>query len=219
MAKYKIRKGSIAWIVTRKPVQLVAIVGLTFGIFYNIGSTDSFAEVEQAITTPTYSYEQYIQDIEKPSQIEDFDLIEVSAETSYRGDIPLTEEVQNHIESCADSYGIPVGIIYGVINRESRFDASATGDHGNSIGLMQIQPRWNKARMNELQLTDLYNPIENITCGCDIIAELMTKYDSMEQVLIAYNYGESGAYKNCFSKGIYSTEYSRDVLAYAERME
>ena len=100
-----------------------------------------------------------------------------------------------------------------MIDRESSFRADAVGDSGDSVGLMQVKERWHSERMERLGVFDLFNPYQNVTVGIDYLAELLGKYEgSLEMALVAYNMGPSGAYSNCFSKGVYHSEYARSVL-------
>ena len=88
--------------------------------------------------------------------------------------VPVAQlETNNHIEKTAKRYGLDSKIIKALIEEESGWVASAEGDNGNSIGLMQIQERWHKERMKRLGVTNLYDSEQNITVGCDILAELM----------------------------------------------
>ena len=74
--------------------------------------------------------------------------------------------------------------------------------------------------MDKLGVDDLLDPYQNVSVGIDFLAELIKKYDgNVEKALVAYNMGASGAYKNCFSKGVYSSKYSRAVLAKAESLQ
>nr|DAV39254.1 MAG TPA: hypothetical protein [Caudoviricetes sp.] len=112
----------------------------------------------------------------------------------YTKDLPdpvaVTElETNNHIEKMAKRYGLNPDVIKALIEEESGWCESAEGDDGNSIGLMQIQKRWHKDRMKRLGVTDLYDPEENITVGCDILSELLKKYGNYKDALSVYNSG------------------------------
>lgn len=98
-------------------------------------------------------------------------------------------EVEEHIEKTAKRYGLDPRVIKALIEEESGWLSSAEGDDGESVGLMQIQERWHKARMQRLEVTDLYDPQQNITVGCDILAELLGKYGNYKDALSVYNSG------------------------------
>lgn len=205
----KIRKNSIAWYATRKPLQIIAGSLLAALLINNI----ALAETPK-ITPET----EEIQQIEQVVEVEEYkrEIKEMNPCKVY--DVPLDADTKLYIETMCRCYEVPVEIIYGIMAVESNFDTAAVGDHGNSIGLMQIQPRWNRQRMSELNVTDLHDATQNAHCGIDIVAELMKKYDAIEDVLICFNYGETGAMKHCFNKGIHSNSYTEAVLAYAENL-
>lgn len=104
--------------------------------------------------------------------------------------VPVAQlEINSHVEKTAKRYGLDSKIIKALIEEESGWVASAEGDNGNSIGLMQIQERWHKERMKRLGVTSLYDPEQNITVGCDILSELLNKYGNYRDALSAYNSG------------------------------
>ena len=135
-------------------------------------------------------------------------------------DVPLDDDLQRFIISKAMEYDIDPAIVMGMIYRESTYRADVIGDSGRSFGLMQIQKRWHKARMERLGVTDLLDPYQNVTVGIDILAGHIDSWGgNVEMALVAYNMGGEGAKKNCFDKGIYSSKYSRAVLAKAEELQ
>lgn len=135
-------------------------------------------------------------------------------------DVPLSYDLQDFIAELCEVYHVDPAIVTAMIYKESTYRADAMGDSGKSYGLMQIQKRWHEARMDKLGVDDLLDPYQNVAVGIDFLAELIKKYDgNVEKALVAYNMGASGAYKNCFSKGIYSSKYSRAVLAKAESLK
>lgn len=127
--------------------------------------------------------------------------------------VPLDQELQFYIIQLCERHHIDAAVVISIIDAESDFDANAIGDGGNSFGLMQIQARWHEERMDKLGVTDLLNPKQNIAVGVDYLAELLDYYNgNLEKALMAYNAGQLGAYNHFFSKGIYSNDYSTEVL-------
>lgn len=125
-------------------------------------------------------------------------------------DVPLSEELQEHIFALCEERDIDPAIIIAMIFQESTYDSSAIGDGGNSYGLMQIQPRWNRERMDELNCHDLLDPFQNVTVGIDILADYLDRYGSLEWSLMAYNGGPTYASNN-MSNGVVSY-YARNVI-------
>lgn len=124
-------------------------------------------------------------------------------------DVPLATDLQLHIISEAESHGIDPAIIFAMAFRESTFNPKAMGDEGQSYGLLQVQLRFHKERMQKLGCADLLDPYQNVTVGVDFLSELLSRYGSIEVALTAYNWGHFPGYV---------TEYARTVLAVAEEL-
>lgn len=135
-------------------------------------------------------------------------------------DVPLSEELQLHIIETSEAHGIDPTVVIAMAGVESSYRPTARGDGGNSLGLMQIQPRWHKDRMERLDCPNLLDPFQNVTVGVDILAGLLNNYDgNISMALMAYNAGAGGANRYWFSKGIYSNNYSEAVLSKAALLE
>ena len=125
-------------------------------------------------------------------------------------DVPLDAELQLHIIEQAEARGIDPAIVFAMAWQESRYNPDAIGDNGNSLGLLQIQPRWHSGRMDKLDCPDLFDPFQNVTVGVDYLAENLRRYDGdIAKALTAYN------------KGHYAGEitgYAKSVLAKAAEL-
>lgn len=124
-----------------------------------------------------------------------------------RYDIPLPEDLQDYLIATAHSYGLDPALVIAVIWRESCYQVDAVGDDGQAIGLMQIQPRWHRERMDQLGVTDLGDPRSNILVGCDILAEMIGQY-GVTGGLTYYRWGRSDG----------DGAYAAEVLAYADEL-
>lgn len=125
-------------------------------------------------------------------------------------DVPLDKELQLHIIETCEAYEVDPAIVMAMIWRESRFHADSVGDGGNSLGLMQVQPRWHSGRMKKLGCEDLLDPYQNVVVGIDYLAESIDRYDGdIAKALVAYN---AGHYNGTI------TEYAQDVLEKAEEV-
>ena len=105
------------------------------------------------------------------------------------------------IDDIAVRSGVDPNIVKAIIKEESGGNPSAIGDNGESIGLMQIQPKHHKKRMEELGIVSLFDPQENVILGCSILSDLYDKYGNYEDALSVYNSGNT-----------------KDGKAYAERI-
>lgn len=144
--------------------------------------------------------------------------VEVDSENLYF-DVPLDQGIQKYIFmmcSECDSCDLDPAVITAIIWKESEFNAGAIGDNGNSLGLMQVQPRWHSERMEKLSATDLLDPYQNIRVGIDYLVELYSINDDTEWVLMAYNGGPTYA-NNLYNEGALS-KYAIDILDKADEL-
>ena len=132
-------------------------------------------------------------------------------------DVPLSEDLQDHIFAECETRGIDPAMIIAMIERESRFDVDAIGDSGRSYGLMQIQPKWHGARMEKLGCDDLLDPYQNVTVGIDLLEELIARGKGVEWALMAYNGGPS--YANRLSEKSIVSDYAASVMASSRAMD
>lgn len=143
--------------------------------------------------------------------------VEIEEEKPTFFDVPLDEGLQTYIFGLSEDIGIDPAIVIAIIEKESNYDASAVGDHGSSLGLMQIQFRWHTARMVKLGCDDLLDAHQNVCVGIDILADLLEEGESIEWVLMAYNGGQVYA-DRLASEGRVS-EYAAEVLKMAKELE
>lgn len=109
--------------------------------------------------------------------------------------------------------------------KESLYQTDTIGDGGDSIGMMQINTRWNTDRMERLSVTDLTDPVQSAMVAVDLLRELAKTFDSGisdTTTLMAYNMGPTGA-KRAMDAGTYETAYTQEVIAllqtYLQEME
>lgn len=143
--------------------------------------------------------------------------VEIEEEKPRFFDVPLDEGLQTYIFELSEDIGIDPAIVIAIIEKESNYDASAVGDHGRSLGLMQIQLRWHTARMAELGCDDLLDARQNVCVGIDILADLLEEGEPIEWVLMAYNGGQ--VYANRLASEGRVSEYASEVLKMAEELE
>jgi hypothetical protein len=124
----------------------------------------------------------------------------------FREDVPMDAELQAYLRAACDESGVPFELALAVIRKETTYQ-NLQGDDGASIGYMQVQPRWHRARMERLGVTDLMDPFSNFRVGCDYLAELLGKYDTTS-ALTAYNSGSPGR-----------SDYANTVMGYWEELK
>lgn len=106
-------------------------------------------------------------------------------------DIPFSYPEQKEINAICKDYNLDYELVLAVIATESVYDPTKIGDSGKSYGLMQIQPRWWQGLMDEIGVTDLLDPMQNVQCGCAILQSLQNSYHcSTVEALTYYNAGK-----------------------------
>lgn len=114
-------------------------------------------------------------------------------------EIPLDFDLQCHLITVCEEYGVPQSVALGVIQAESSF--TATASNGSCYGYMQINSINSEWLSEKIGVTNLTDPYQNIRSGVFILSDLYGKYGDWHKALICYNYGEGGAREHVFSKG------------------
>lgn len=185
-------------------IVLILSIGL-IGTFHQVRATNN-AETKE-IPVKKIEAVQFAKTVETPEPVQ----------TTTYFDVPLSEDLQDYIFELCEQRDINPAIIIAMIERESNFKASIMGDNGNSYGLMQIQPRWHKKRMNTLGCQDLLDPYQNVTVGIDYFADLCSEGKGTTWALMAYNGGPGYANKKA-SRGVVS-DYASSILANSKNLE
>ena len=169
----------------------VFIVWILFMDLPDSKGTDAPAQVESEVA---------VQIIPEPEP-------EITAEATpmefnpVRDDVPLDAETQRLLYQACGETGIRYELALAVIWQETDF-RNIVGDGGDSIGFMQVQPRWHSERMERLGVADLADPYGNFLVACDFLAELLETHD-LTDALTKYNSGKAG-----------DSQYARSVLNY-----
>lgn len=129
--------------------------------------------------------------------------------------VPVEFEDQVTINSFANNYGVPISLVWAIAEKESNFDNYAVGDDGDSIGMFQVNTKWQTERMEELgvEKADLIDTENCALVAIDYMAELFQIKGSWAFVAMAYNEGAESALAK-WRKGTYRTVYSLEVLEY-----
>lgn len=128
----------------------------------------------------------------------------------------LSDELQEFTYYMCQAYYIDFDFAMALMFSESSFNASAVSQDGHDFGLMQIRDCNNDWLKEELGVTDMLNPYENIRAGLYILRGLFEKYNDSSKVVMAYKMGEYGA-SVLWDKGVYETTASQRVLAQADK--
>lgn len=138
-------------------------------------------------------------------------IVEISAEE--------IDDWENYIEEVCEERNICPELVQAIIEKESAWKPNAR--NGDCIGLMQINPEYQKERMERFGITkaDLADPYDNILVGVDYLAELFEKYEDVYAVLMFYNAGYSENYGlGAYEDGRYS-DYAVEVADRSAELE
>lgn len=105
--------------------------------------------------------------------------------------------------------------VMAVIKQESNFNLYAVSADGLDWGPMQLRIYYHKAWAKQFGVADPKNPYDNITIGTGLLWQFLEKYEHKNLALMCYNCGEPES-NGMWKRGIYSTGYTRIVLAYYE---
>lgn len=118
--------------------------------------------------------------------------------------IPIDEGLQVEIYSLCKKYEIAYELILSVIKTESNFQVDVVGDNGNSIGLMQIQPKWWQGLADTYGL-NIYEPIDNVHLGILILNKALNDNGGdLDKALKQYNSGNPNYAGNEYINKVFS---------------
>ena len=162
-----------------------------------------------ACESPTEPAESYIEVVSVAEVQPECEVVE----TQYY-DIPLSHELQDYLRECCEARDIPVALALAFIDVESDFRPELISST-NDYGLMQINIGNHDYITEQIGVTDYLAPMDNINAGTYWLSRYYPRYD-IEQAAICYNRGEGKA-KQFFKQGIYSTDYSKEIMKEYER--
>lgn len=149
--------------------------------------------------------------------LEGFVYYELPEEYAKKGYFP--EKMQIYTRCLCRQYDVPYALVLALIERESGYEFDKTGDGGDSKGYMQIYETYHTDRMEKLGCNDLMNPYQNVRVGIDFLSYLLKKHGTIQDALAAYNYGETGAKKHLWSKGVYVYSYNSEIMQRMKEIE
>lgn len=98
-------------------------------------------------------------------------------------EIPLDFDLQCHLITVCEEYGVPQSVALGVIQAESSF--TATASNGSCYGYMQINSINSAWLAEKIGVTDLTDPYQNI----DVDSLKAIRCDGAQTILDAVGYG------------------------------
>jgi len=132
-------------------------------------------------------------------------------------DVPLDEGIQHFIQEKCTETDIPMELVLALIETESGYREDVVSKT-NDYGLMQINRCNHSWLKRDLGLEDMLDPRQNITAGMYMLKQHLDKYGDTHKALMVYNMGSASA-SRLWKQGIYSSKYSRKVVAAAETIK
>lgn len=128
----------------------------------------------------------------------------------------IDRDIVDYMYKVGEEHDIPGEILQAIAKIESNYDPDAISK-SNDHGLMQINAS-NFKWLSKKGINDWYDPYQSIDAAIIIIEETRKSANTnndWNKILMAYNSGVGNAKKK-WKKGIYSSAYSKEVLATAE---
>lgn len=140
-----------------------------------------------------------------------------SLEKIYK-DESLSAKIQHDAVYLANKYNVPVEILLGIAFKETRYTAGVISADNHDYGFCQIRDinhEWLEKEIGR-DLNFLNSEYDSMEAACYMLRNLKNKYSTSSWgfVLLCYNGGEDYAL-NLASKGIWESDYTRDVLSKA----
>ena len=127
----------------------------------------------------------------------------------------LKKDYKFYVEKYSSEYQLEEEFVYAIIKAESDFQEKAISKSG-ALGLMQIVPstaKWIAGEFDEIYLKEnLLSAETNIKYGCFYLKYLFSKFKTMNEVICAYNAGETVVRDWLDDKGV----LIEDKIAYEE---
>lgn len=102
------------------------------------------------------------------------------------------EQIEKLIDGVAQQVGLAPELIRSVVRTESNFSPDAVSSTG-AQGLMQLMPE----TARELEVTDSFDPQQNLLGGSRYLKQLLNKYEGdLDHALAAYNWGQGNVDRN-----------------------
>ncbi len=143
---------------------------------------------------------------------------EIASKTQYQDINPgVPEEIWNEAVLQGEIYNIAPELISAMTYVETRYQ-NINSKNGKYLGPMQINPRWQKERMERLNCDDLTDLPQNIQVGTDYLSTLLEEYEDVGAALMHYN--GSSAEKICsYMQTGKMSKYAKDVLDKSAELE
>lgn len=126
------------------------------------------------------------------------------------------EDFDEYVYELCDEYEyITPAFIYAICRKESSFHSNSYSS-AKCVGLMQLMPCYQTARMEKLGCTNLFDPYQNLRVGCYHYNNLIREY-GFETAIKVYGWGGANVDKECYQASM--QYYINKVYEYMEVWE
>lgn len=126
----------------------------------------------------------------------------------------IPQEYVGYCEEIGREYDICPELLEAIMESESSGNPYA--QNGSCKGLMQMNLKYHKNRMQKLGVEDIYDAKGNIRLAADYLRELFEEYQDMGTVLMVYNGSRDALERG--EKADY-TEYADKIIKRSEQLE
>lgn len=172
---------------TGRGILLSLLIGCLLGLLAGLAHVQSVQEYRQQTAASLPSKERTAQHAETWKVITPVIEEEPDPDPEPYNDPDIPDEVEAAAEAAAEAYGFAPEFLEAIAFYESSYNPNA--ENGGCYGLMQVATRWHWDRMERLGISDaeIWEPGPNMMVAADYLAELFSKHEDPNWVLMTYN--------------------------------
>ena len=192
----------------KKFIILFTLIGLALFNIVSIGNFKKEVEKNQIQLSEIKAQQKATSERIEALEICTSNYATVQVASPYKRDIPLSDELQEYTYQTAQKYNVDYDLILAIMQTESQYN-NIISDNGEDIGLCQINSSNAEWLYKEYGLYNLMEEHQNIEACAIILNKLSQKFDTENEVVMAYNLGEGEAKK--YIKSGKTLEYTEKV--------
>jgi soluble lytic murein transglycosylase-like protein len=206
------RAAAEIWRTVRKPIRLIAIVGVAFVLGVQsagrsvVGVADAHERLSHA--------EIALKAREGELELVRLELSRLSGIMEYSARYGIPADLASSIHDIALAEGIDADLAFRLVRVESGFARRAVSPVG-AVGLAQVMPRTANDLDPTVGYSDLFDPETNLHLGFRYLREMLERYGGdVRLALLAYNRGPGTVDGIRQAGGDPENGYSQAVLGY-----
>ena len=192
----------------KKFIILFTLIGLALFNIVSIGNFKKEVEKNQIQLSEIKAQQKATSERIEALEICTSNYATVQVAPPYKRDIPLSDELQEYTYQTAQKYNVDYDLILAIMQTESQYN-NIISDNGEDVGLCQINVINAEWLYKEYGLYNLMEEHQNIEACAIILNKLSQKFNTENEVVMAYNLGEGKA--NKYIKSGKTLEYTEKV--------